>query len=126
MKPYDVEDSVDLWKKFKQSDNIYNGLPTVKEIEEFYDFLKNGGNYVYATSFEDCEDKEYYWKRVYKQYKKYDFILPYSPGMGYEHRLEDIYNYYSSDYVLGKLEEIIYILEEISNEFFLMDHVSLT
>lgn len=121
---FDLEDTVDLWKKFRNDKNIYYQLPSVKEISEFYQFLTEGGNFIYSTSLEDCEDKIKYWKYVSDQYNKHDFIMPFSPGMGYELRLEDIKKYYVSNKVLRQLKGIIKLLEEISVEFLEMDHVS--
>ena len=124
LRGFDVEDTVDLWKKFRNDKNIYYELPSVEEIGKFYKFLKNEGNFIYSTSLEDCEEKIGYWKYVLKQYNKHDFIMPFSPGMGYELRLEDINKYHASYKVLSQLEGIINLLEEIAVEFLEMDHVS--
>lgn len=124
MRGFDVEDTVDLWKKFRNDKKIYYELPSVEEIGEFYRYLKNGGNFIYCTSLEDCEKKIRYWKYVFDQYNNHDFIMPFSPGMGYELRLENIKKYHVSNKVLRQLKDIIDFLEEIAVEFLEMDHVS--
>ena len=124
LRGFDVEDTVTLWKKFRNDKNIYYELPSVEEIDKFYKFLKNEGNFIYSTSLEDCEEKIRYWKYVLKQYNKHEFIMPFSPGMGYELRLEDIKKYHVSYKVLSQLAGIINLLEEIAVEFLEMNHVS--
>ena len=124
MDEFAIDDTVKIWKKFKNSKKIFYQLPNVKEINKFHEFLTNGGNYIYATSFEDCEEKIKYWKYVLDQYNEYEFIMPFSPGMGYELRLDEINKYHASHKALSQLEEINQMLAEISIEFFEMEHVS--
>lgn len=124
MKEYDTEDLVNIWKDFKNNKKIYYELPSIKEIDEFYKLLINGNDFIYATSFEDCEEKIGYWKYVTQEYKKHDFIMPFTPGMGFELRLSDITKYQVSQKTLNQLKIINKTLNEISTEFFEMEHVS--
>ena len=123
-KVHDDYDTNQLWKQFEEEKSIHFNIPTISEMKETYKLLKSDKRQLYTIDFEECEKKRLYWEKVCEMYKKNSFIIPYSFRLGKELKFDDIWDYHITEDEIKMVEEIIRILNEDDDDYFLKEHVS--
>ena len=121
---HDDYDTNRLWNQFEAEKSIHFNIPTIFEMKELYNLLKSDKKELYTINFEECEKKRKYWEIVYKIYKKNSFIMPYSFRLGKELKFEEIWDYHITEDEIKMVKEIIKILKEYEDDYFLKEHVS--
>ena len=121
---HDEYDTNQLWNQFEAEKSIHYNIPTISEMKELYKLLKSDKKELYTIDFEECEKKRKYWETVYKIYKKNSFIMPYTFRLGKELKFEEIWDYHITSDEIKMVEEIIGILKEYEDDYFVKEHMS--
>lgn len=126
-KKHDDYDTDQLWRSFKNNKKkTHFNVPTINEAKEVYKLLKSNKKELYTINCEECERKRAYWEEVLEVYKENDFIMPHSFRLGNEIKFKDIWDYYITQNEINLINEIIRILKEDEDDYFIKEHISFT